>query len=103
MKGDKAARELLMESVKRSFRLSIIIPIVSALTTIITILTGVFVPDTEEGAIHVLITGLSIGSSIILIFYLINWFHCLSFLKESKLLQISDPKLQRLITMNRWC
>lgn len=79
------------------------IPIVFGLTAVITILSGVFLPDTYEGAIQVLIIGLSIGFFIILVFYLINWFFCLSFLRETKNLVIEEDKLRRLISMNRYC
>lgn len=92
---------LLITSSRKAARLGIIIPIIFALTVVITALTGVFLPDTYGGSIQVLKIGLSIGFSIILVFYLITWFSCLDFLKETKQQDIADEKLRRLIVMNR--
>lgn len=103
MADETKAWSLLKTSARRSARLSIVIPIVFGLTAVITILSGVFLPDTYEGAIQVLIIGLSIVFFIILVFYLINWFFCLSFLRETKNLVIAEDKLRRLISMNRYC
>ncbi|WP_249872497.1 hypothetical protein [Oceanobacillus saliphilus] len=103
MADEIKAWSLLKTSARRSARLSIVIPIVFGLTAVITILSSVFLPDTYEGAIQVLIRGLIIGFSIILVFYLINWFFCLSFLRETKNLEIEEDKLRRLISMNRYC
>lgn len=64
--------DLLISSSRKAVRLGIIIPIVFALTVVITGLTAVFLPDTYEGSIRVLKIGASIGFSIILVFYLIT-------------------------------
>ncbi|MEI3614945.1 hypothetical protein [Pseudogracilibacillus sp. SO30301A] len=92
---------LLITSLRKAARLGIIIPIIFALTVVITALTGVFLPDTYEGSIQVMKIGLSIGFSMILVFYLITWFSCLAFLRETKQQDIADEKLRRLIVMNR--
>ncbi|MCM3742171.1 hypothetical protein M3210_18210 [Oceanobacillus luteolus] len=92
---------LLISSSRKAVRLGIIIPIVFALTVVITGLTAVLLQDTYEGSIRVLKIGASIGFSIILVFYLITWFSCLAFLKETKQKDITDEKLRRLVVMNR--
>jgi hypothetical protein len=99
--GESKLWDLLLTSSRKGSRLGMIIPIVFALTTVITGLMAVFLPDTYEGAIQVVQIGISIGFSIILIFYLNVWFSCLAFLRETKQLDIADEKLRRLIRMNR--
>lgn len=103
MTDEARAWTLLKTSAKRSFRFSVVIPIIFGLTTVITVLTGVFLSDTYEGALRVLYIGLSIGFSIMFVLYLINWFYCLSFLRETKHMEIEENKLRRLISMNRFC
>lgn len=101
MKDESKLWDLLLSSSRKATRLGIIIPIVFGLTVIITALTGALLPNTYEGSIQVAKIGLSIGFSIILVFYLITWFTCLAFLKETKNLDIEDEKLRRLIVMKR--
>lgn len=101
MTDERKLWNLLITSSRKAARLGIIIPIIFALTVVITALTGVFLPDTYEGSIQVMKIGLSIGFSIILVFYLITWFSCLAFLRETKQQDIADEKLRRLIVMNR--
>ncbi|GAF65088.1 hypothetical protein BTS2_1986 [Bacillus sp. TS-2] len=103
MSDDDQAMSLLKTSTRKSFRLSVIIPIVFFITGFSSILGAVFLSSTGEEAERNLIIGLSIGFSIILIFYLINWFFCLSFLREIKHLEIKDSKLQKLINLSRYC
>lgn len=101
MINEKEVRDFVIETARKGMRFSVVMMIVFAVTTVSTILTGVFVPDTYEGAIRILITGLSIGFSIIILLYINQWFHCLSFLKGTKHVHVNDRRLQRLVTMNR--
>ena len=92
---------LLISSSRKAVRLGSIIPIVFALTVVIAGVIAVVLPDTYEGSIQVVKIGASIGFTIILVFYLITWFSCLAFLRETKQHEIADEKLRMLIVMNR--
>ncbi|MFD1850861.1 hypothetical protein [Oceanobacillus bengalensis] len=103
MNGEKEAWNLLNSSTKKSYRFSIIIPIIFAITVVTVVLGGVLLTDSAEEAYSFLYIGCAIGFSIMLIFYIINWFFCLSFLKEYKKIQINDEKLKRLLSFNKIC
>ncbi|WP_269410512.1 hypothetical protein [Lentibacillus daqui] len=95
------AWQLLRDSSKKAYHFSIILPIIFAVMGVTVILGGILIPKTLEGSYRFFYYGCAIGFSVMFIFYMVNWFHCLKFLKRFKQLEIKDQKLKRLLVLNK--
>ncbi|SDZ50706.1 hypothetical protein SAMN05421736_11542 [Evansella caseinilytica] len=104
MINETDAWDILKESTKKAYRFSIMLPIIFAITVVITVIGGNLLAikvGIKQGDTFFLLA-MSTGLGLILVIYLINWFHCLKFIRCMKYVDnIKDQKLRRLLLLNK--
>ncbi|WP_054709342.1 hypothetical protein [Bacillus sp. JCM 19041] len=102
MTDDQQIQEFLQKMSKRKSRLSVWLPIIFSVTVFFSIFFSILTSETEAEADRKFIFSMSVGFSILLILYVINWIYCYRGLKELKQWDVADVKLMRLSNLYRY-